>query len=178
MFVFLPQECAACVCVCLALTCSADEDAGGVSFLLFNVLQVVLHLLHRAAKRPQGGLMALQRLGCVQVSGGGGGGGAGAGAGAEAYLRKSRTSSMVRSPVESRVRSAQLRGESSGASTEGEDRLLGGSALRPAEETSAQRLSALSAACAAALVGGSLHVKTEDTRKRFTGTSRLVWMIE
>lgn len=54
----------------------------------------------------------------------------------EAYVRKSLTSSIVRSPVESRVRSAQLRGESSGASTVGEDRLFGGSSLCPAEETS------------------------------------------
>lgn len=35
------------------LSSSVDEDAGGVSFLLFNVLQVVLHLVHRAAK-PRG----------------------------------------------------------------------------------------------------------------------------
>lgn len=54
----------------------------------------------------------------------------------EAYVRKSLTSSIVRSPVESRVRSAQLRGESSGASTVGEDRVFGGSWLCPAEETS------------------------------------------
>lgn len=54
----------------------------------------------------------------------------------DAYVRKSLTSSIVRSPVESRVRSAQLRGESSGASTLGEDRVFGGSSLGPAEETS------------------------------------------
>lgn len=47
----------------------------------------------------------------------------------EAYVKKSLTSSIVRSPVESRVRSAQLRGESSGVSTVGEDRLCGGSSL-------------------------------------------------
>lgn len=54
----------------------------------------------------------------------------------EADLRKSLTSSIVRSPVESRVRSAQLRGESSGASTVEEDRVVGGSSLCPAEEPS------------------------------------------
>lgn len=33
------------------LSGSVNEDAGGVSLLLFNVLQVVLHLVHRAANR-------------------------------------------------------------------------------------------------------------------------------
>lgn len=54
----------------------------------------------------------------------------------KAYVRKSLTSSIVRSPVESRVRSAQLRGESSGASTVGEDRACGASSDCPAEADS------------------------------------------
>lgn len=33
------------------LTCSVNEDAGGTSVLLFNVLQVVLRLVHGAAGR-------------------------------------------------------------------------------------------------------------------------------
>lgn len=51
-----------------------------------------------------------------------------------AYVRKSLTSSTVISPVESRVRSAQLRGESSGVSRRGEDRALGGSSVCPVRE--------------------------------------------
>lgn len=47
------------------------------------------------------------------------------------YVRKSLTSSTVSSPVESRVRSAQLRGESSGVSRMGEERALGGSSVCP-----------------------------------------------
>lgn len=47
------------------------------------------------------------------------------------YVRKSLTSSTVSSPVESRVRSAQLRGESRGVSTMGDDRALGGSSVCP-----------------------------------------------
>lgn len=47
------------------------------------------------------------------------------------YVRKSLTSSTVSSPVVSRVRSAQLRGESSGVSRRGEDRALGGSSVWP-----------------------------------------------
>lgn len=53
-----------------------------------------------------------------------------------AYVRKSLTSSTVSSPVESRVRSAQLRGESSGVSRMGDDRELGGSGVRAVEERS------------------------------------------
>lgn len=53
---------------------------------------------------------------------------------ASSYVRKSLTSSTVISPVESRVRSAQLRGESSGVSRTGEDRLLGGSSVWPVRE--------------------------------------------
>ncbi len=55
-----------------------------------------------------------------------------------AYVRKSLTSSTVISPVESRVRSAQLRGESSGVSRIGEDRALGGSSVCPVEEKPAE----------------------------------------
>lgn len=55
-----------------------------------------------------------------------------------AYVRKSLTSSTVSSPVESRVRSAQLRGESSGVSRMGEDRALGGSSVCPVEMTPAE----------------------------------------
>lgn len=51
-----------------------------------------------------------------------------------AYVRKSLTSSTVSSPVESRVRSAQLRGESRGVSRMGEDRALGGSSICPVGE--------------------------------------------
>lgn len=47
------------------------------------------------------------------------------------YVRKSLTSSTVSSPVESRVRSAQLTGESRGVSTMGDDRALGGSSVCP-----------------------------------------------
>lgn len=49
------------------------------------------------------------------------------------YVRKSLTSSTVSSPVVSRVRSAQLRGESSGVSRMGEDRELGCSSSCPAQ---------------------------------------------
>lgn len=52
----------------------------------------------------------------------------------KSYVRKSLTSSTVISPVESRVRSAQLRGESSGVSRMGEDRLLCGSSVWPVRE--------------------------------------------
>ena len=55
-----------------------------------------------------------------------------------AYVRKSLTSSTVSSPVESRVRSAQLRGESSGVSRMGDDRVLAGSSVCPVRETARQ----------------------------------------
>lgn len=51
-----------------------------------------------------------------------------------AYVRKSLTSSTVSSPVDSRVMSPQLRGESRGVSEMGEDTELGGSSARPAGE--------------------------------------------
>lgn len=47
------------------------------------------------------------------------------------YVRKSLTSSTVSSPVVSKVRSAQLRGESSGVSMVGEERELGCSSSWP-----------------------------------------------
>lgn len=48
-----------------------------------------------------------------------------------AHVRKSLTSSTVSSPVESKVRSAQLRGESSGVSRRGEGRVLRGTSTFP-----------------------------------------------
>lgn len=51
-----------------------------------------------------------------------------------AYVRKSLTSSTVSSPVESKVRSAQLRGESSGVSRRGEDSVLRGTSAFPIRE--------------------------------------------
>lgn len=51
-----------------------------------------------------------------------------------AYVKKSLTSSTVISPVESRVRSAQLSGESNGVSRMGDDRVLGGSSVCPVRE--------------------------------------------
>lgn len=55
------------------------------------------------------------------------------------YVRKSLTSSTVSSPVVSRVRSAQLRGESSGVSRSGEDRELGSSSVWPVWERERER---------------------------------------
>ena len=50
-------------------------------------------------------------------------------------MRKSRTSSMVRSPVVSRVRSALLKGESRGGEeSRGEDRALWESSANPGGE--------------------------------------------
>lgn len=48
VFVWFGGGTASCLCA-TSLTCSVNEDAGGASFLLFNVLQVILRLVHSAA---------------------------------------------------------------------------------------------------------------------------------
>ena len=113
--------------MCVFLTCSVDENAGRASLLLFNVLQVVFGLVHSAAEQQITSLIIFSKRKRLRIQ-------------VKrykrvcAYVRKSLTSSTVISPVESRVRSAQLRGESSGVSRMGEDRLLGGSSVCPARE--------------------------------------------
>lgn len=57
-----------------------------------------------------------------------------------AYVRKSLTSSTVISPVVSKVRSAQLSGESRGVSSTGEEREAGCSSCWPGEDGEQKQL--------------------------------------
>lgn len=104
------------------LTCSVDEDASRSSFLFFDILQVIFCLVHTSVARTRKLFIVFADNTfnvCVCT-----------------YVRKSLTSSTVSSAVESRVRSAQLRGESSGVSRIGEDKQLGCSSVCPARDKS------------------------------------------
>lgn len=83
-------------------------------FRLFSASSTVLP----GAKNTNQTLSDVCRRGCASVC-------------VSPYVRKSLTSSTVSSPVVSKVRSAQLRGESSGVSMVGEERELGCSSSWP-----------------------------------------------
>lgn len=93
-----------------------------------------------------------------------------------AYVRKSLTSSTVISPVESRVMSAQLRGESSGESRTGEERLLGESSVDPVRERNTQRRRLKLVSTSGGTDGEEIYRKSLKTIKKNKSSTQKRWL--